>query len=56
MVTFPRPVVPFCPVSVKEITVLPADWLVVMVALESCELVMFPFSVRVTFAPLFPVA
>jgi hypothetical protein len=50
------PKVPLCPVTVKAISVLPADWLALMVTLDICEAVMLPLRVRVMFVPSFLVA
>ena len=43
IVTFPKPMVPVCPVKVKEMAVVVAFWLV-MVMLDICEAVMFPLT------------
>jgi len=56
MVMLPRPVLPLCPVRVKLMVVLLADWFVVMVALDICELVMLPLRLKVMFAPSLLVA
>lgn len=52
MVMLLKPVVPFCPVKVKAITVVAADWFVAIVTLDICELVMFPLIARSTVEPL----
>jgi hypothetical protein len=56
MVMLPKPVVPFTPVTVKEIVVVMADWLVVISTLDICGLVMFPLIGRSTVALLSVVA
>ena len=52
MVMLLKPNVPFCPVKLKDRMVVVADWFVAMITLYICELVMFPFKVRSTSAPL----
>ena len=52
----PKPVVPLSPVTVKDTVVVLADWFVVIVTLDICELVMFPLIERSTVAPLSVVA
>jgi hypothetical protein len=56
MVMLPKPAEPLLPVTVKDKVVDAADWFVVIVTLDICELVMFPFKVSSTVAPLSVVA
>jgi hypothetical protein len=50
------PVVPLSPATVKVTVVDLADWFVTIVALDICELVMFPLIARLTVTPLSVVA
>ena len=52
----PKPMVPLSPVTVKDNVVVLADWFVVIVTLDICELVTFPLIERSTVAPLSVVA
>jgi hypothetical protein len=52
MVILPKPTVPFCPVIVKVTVVVLVVWFVVIVALDICELVIFPVIASSTVAPL----
>jgi hypothetical protein len=56
MVMLLKPVVPLSPVTVKDTVVVVANWFVVIVTLDICELVMFPLIARSTVAPLSVVA
>jgi hypothetical protein len=56
MVTLPKPAAPLSPVRVKDTFVDAADWFVVIVMLEICELFMFPLIVSSTVAPVSVVA
>jgi hypothetical protein len=51
-----KPVVAFGPVIVKDTVVVVAGWFDVIVALDICELVMFPLIASSTVAPLSIVA
>ena len=51
-----NPVVPLCPVTVKDKVVVAEDWLVVMLTLDNCVLVMFPLIDKSMVEPLFVVA
>ena len=52
----PKPVVPLCPVTVKDTVVVLVDWFVAIVTLDIWELIMFPLIARSTVAPLAVVA
>jgi len=56
MVTLPKPVSPLFPVRMKDTVVVRADWFVAILALDICELVMFPLISRSTVTPLLVVA
>ena len=47
-----KPAVPLCPVTVKDMAVVAADWFVAMKALDIWELVTFPLIATSTVAPL----
>lgn len=51
-----KPVVEFGPVIVKNISVVLAVWFDVIVALDICEVVMFPLIARLIVTPLSVVA
>lgn len=56
IVILPKPTVPFGPVIVKDTVIVDVVWFVVIVALDICELVIFPLIVNSTVAPLFVLA
>jgi len=52
IVIFPKPILPFSPVTEKDNVAEIPVWLVAIVTLDICELVMLPLIVRSTVNPL----
>jgi len=52
IVILPKPIVSFGPFIVKDNVVVVVDWFEVIVALDTCELVMFPVIAISIIAPL----